>query len=40
MRTLAKKSILKVKIIQSIDRKIPLDDIASTQGLEFDELLD
>lgn len=40
VRTVAKKSILKVKIIQSIDRKIPLDDIASTQGLDFDELLD
>ena len=40
MRTVAKKSMLKVKIIQSIDRQIALDDIASAQGLDFDELLD
>lgn len=40
VRTVAKKSMLKVKIIQSIDRQIPLDDIASVQGLEFEELLD
>jgi ATP-dependent DNA helicase RecQ len=36
----AKKSLLKVKIIQSIDRQIALDDIATAQGLEFEELLD
>lgn len=40
VRTVAKKYMLKVKIIQSIDRQIPLDDIASAQGLEFEELLD
>lgn len=40
VKTVAKKSMLKVKIIQSIDRKIALDDIANAQGLEFDELLD
>ncbi len=40
VRTVAKKPMLKVKIIQSIDRQIPLDDIASAQGLEFEELLD
>ena len=40
VRTVAKKSMLKVKIIQSIDRQIALDDIASAQGLEFEELLD
>lgn len=40
VRTVAKKSMQKVKIIQSIDRQIPLDDIASAQGLEFEELLD
>ena len=39
IRTVAKKSMLKVKIIQSIDRQIPLDDIAAAQGLEFGELL-
>ena len=40
VRTVAKKSILKVKIIQAIDRQIALDDIATAQGLEFEELLD
>ena len=40
VRTVAKKSLLKVKIIQSIDRQIALDDIATAQGLEFEELLD
>ena len=40
VRTVAKKSMLKVKIIQGIDRQVALDDIANAQGLEFDELLD
>ena len=40
VRTVAKKSMLKVKIIQSIDRQIALDDIANSQGLDFGELLD
>ena len=40
VRTVAKKSMLKVKIIQSIDRQVALDDIANAQGIEFDELLD
>lgn len=40
VRTVAKKSMLKVKIIQSIDRKVALDDIANAQGIDFDELLD
>lgn len=40
VRTVPKKSMLKVKIIQSIDRRIPLDDIASAQGLDFCDLLD
>ena len=39
IRTVPKKSILKVKIIQSIDRKMPLDDIAEAQNLEFEDLL-
>lgn len=37
--TVPKKSMLKVKIIQSIDRKVPLDDIADAQSLEFEDLL-
>ena len=40
VRTVAKKSMLKVKIIQNIDRQVALDDIANAQGLEFEELLD
>ena len=39
VRTVAKKSMQKVKIIQGIDRKLPLDDIAVAEGLGFDELL-
>ena len=39
VRTVAKKSMQKVKIIQSIDRQLPLDDIASAEGLDFDDLL-
>ena len=40
VRTVAKKSMLKVKIIQSIDRQVALDDIANAQGIDFSELLD
>ena len=40
VRTVANKSKLKVSIIQSIDRKIALDDIALTKGLDFTDLLD
>ena len=40
VRTVANKSKLKVSIIQAIDRKIALDDVAVTKGLEFGELLD
>ncbi len=40
VRTVAKKSMLKVKIIQGIDRQVALDDIANAQGLDFEELLD
>ena len=39
IRTVPKKSMLKVKIIQSIDRKVALDDIADAQNIEFDDLL-
>lgn len=39
VRTVAKKSLSKVKIIQSIDRKIPLDDIAKATKMPFDDLL-
>lgn len=39
VRTVAKKSMLKVKIIQNIDRQIALDDIANAQGVDFDDIL-
>ena len=39
VRTVAKKSLLKVKIIQGIDRKVGLEDIARAQGLDMDALL-
>lgn len=40
VRTVANKSKLKVSIIQAIDRKIALDDIAESKGLDMLELLD
>ncbi len=40
VRTVANKSKLKVAIIQAIDRKIALDDIAISKGLDINELLD
>lgn len=39
VRTVSNKN-KKLKIISNIDRKIPLDDIAVAEGLDFDELLD
>ena len=40
VRTVANKSKLKVSIIQSIDRKVALDDIAVAKGIDFCDLLD
>ena len=40
IRTVANKSKLKVAIISAIDRKVALDDLAISKGVEFDELLD
>ena len=40
VRTVANKSKLKVSVIQAIDRKIALDDIALSKGLDIFELLD
>jgi len=40
VRTVANKSKIKVSIIQAIDRKVALDDIAMSKGIEFNELLD
>ncbi len=40
VRTVANKSKLKISIIQAIDRKIDLNEIAFSNGIEFDQLLD
>ena len=40
VRTVANKSKLKVSIIQAIDRKIALDELAEWKGLELGQLLD
>lgn len=40
MKSTVNKSVNKVFIIQSVDRKLPLEDIADAKGLEMDELLD
>ena len=40
VRSVANKSKLKISIIQGIDRKIALDALAESKGLEFSELLD
>jgi ATP-dependent DNA helicase RecQ len=39
VKSVVNKSGIKVYIIQNIDRKKPLEDIAFAKGLEFDELL-
>ena len=39
VKSVINKSSLKVFIIQSIDRKIPLDDICNAKGVDFEELL-
>ena len=40
IKTVANKSKLKLEIIQAIDRKVALDDLAISKGIEFPELLD
>lgn len=40
VKSTVNKSANKVYIIQSIDRKLPLEDIADAKGMEMDELLD
>jgi ATP-dependent DNA helicase RecQ len=39
VKSVVNKSGIKVYIIQSIDRKISLEDIAIAKGIDFDELL-
>ena len=40
VKSVVNKSANKVYIIQSVDRKLPLEDIAEAKGLEMEELLD
>ncbi len=40
MKQVADKSKAKVAIIQGIDRKIPLEDIATSSNMSFEELMD
>jgi len=40
VRTMPNKSRVKISLIQGIDRKIPLDELAESRGLEFSEMLD
>ena len=40
MKSIVNKSVNKVYIIQSIDRKHPLEDIANSKGMDLEELLD
>ncbi|WP_460190999.1 RecQ family ATP-dependent DNA helicase [Urechidicola sp. KH5] len=39
VKSTGENSALKLFIIQNTDRKIPLDDIAKSKGLEFDDLI-
>jgi len=39
VRSVVNKSGLKVYIIQNTDRKIPLEDIAASKGIEMDDLI-
>lgn len=40
VRTVANNSRLKISIIQAIDRKIALDELADSKGIDFQKLLD
>ena len=40
MKSMVNKSVNKVYIIQNVDRKIPLEDIADNKGMEMEELMD
>lgn len=39
MKSIVNKSVNKVFIIQSIDRRLPLEDIADAKGMDMEELL-
>ena len=40
MKSIVNKSVNKVYIIQSVDRKLPFEDVADAKGMEMEELLD
>ena len=40
MKSLINKSVLKVQLIQNIDRKLPLEDIGKSQGKTMEEVID
>ena len=40
VKSVANKSVNKVQMIQSIDRKLPLDTLADSKGMKMSELLD
>ena len=40
MKSIVNKSVNKIFIIQSVDRKLPLEDIADAKGMDMEELLD
>ena len=40
MKSIVNKSVNKVFIIQSVDRKLPLEDIADAKNMDMEELLD
>ena len=40
LKSVVNKSAKKIHIIQNIDKKVPLEDIAKGQGMDYQELLD
>lgn len=40
VRTVANKSKLKIELIKCVDKKIDLDEVAQSKGLEFEDLLE
>lgn len=40
VKSLINKSVLKVQLIQNIDRKLPLEDIGKSQGKSMDEVIE
>jgi len=40
VRTVAKDSSRKISIIQAIDRRVALDDLAESKGMSMDEMLE